>query len=179
MGNRPASKGTAAAAFFQSAEGCNPSPPQLSQSNLVGSSREHRWPRAIGPTPGKLQRGICVLRTGFPQVRPEASSLPREVLLFYLKGNSIGWQGFGHQDAAKNAQGKPYLLQNFNALSTPHFLFPAFLFWILHLCLSFGVLAECWIIVRCSMYQIVIVQCASLLIKATAEECRRLPHPSF
>ena len=66
MENRPGSKGTAAAVFFQSAEGCNPSPPQLSRSALVGSGREHRWPRAIGPTPGKPQAESVSCGQGSP-----------------------------------------------------------------------------------------------------------------
>ena len=66
MENRPGSKGTAAAVFFQSAEGCNPSPPQLSRSALVGSSREHRWPRATGPTPGKPQAESVSCGQGSP-----------------------------------------------------------------------------------------------------------------
>lgn len=67
MENRPVSKGTAAAVFFQSAEGCNPSPTQLLRSNLVGSSREHRWPRAIGPTPEKPQSESLSFGQGSPR----------------------------------------------------------------------------------------------------------------
>lgn len=143
-GEQAASKGPAAAVFFQSAEGCNPSPPQLSCSNLVGFGREHRWPRAMGPTPRKLQGEFVFCGQGSSSV-PATSSLPWEALLFYLKANSISWQPFGHWNSAGNAQDKPYLFP-----LMPYDLslsLSCLVVLILHL--SFGALAKCWIIIKC------------------------------
>lgn len=77
---------------------------------------------------------------------PAASSRPRAVLLFYLKADSISWQCFGHWNSPTNAQDKPYLFP----LTPYRPLTVSFLpFFILILHLSFGVLAKCWIIIKC------------------------------
>lgn len=82
---------------------------------MAQGHRSHPW---------KTAGGIRVLRTGLPQ---HTSSLPKGVWRFYLRGNCISWQCFGHWNATKNAQDKAYLLpQTFYVLSTLTFSFLPF-----------------------------------------------------
>lgn len=148
VGSRPASKGAAAAALFQRAEGCNPSPLQLSQSDPWGSGREHRWPRAMGPTLGKLQAESVSCGQGSPCVLSGQLPAQRRAALL-LEGAQRSLQGFGHCNPT-NAANKPRLPPPaLNALPTPHALLLAFSLLVLRMCLSSGVLAECWIIIKC------------------------------
>lgn len=120
--SRPASKGAAAAALFQRAQGCNPSPPQLSRSNPLGSSGEHRWPRAMGPTLGKPQAESVSCGQGSPRVlggRQPAQG----VLLFCLKGTYVPCRAWAlatsrgtHRLIFPRKSFTPYLLLTFSSL---------------------------------------------------------------
>lgn len=145
--SRPASKGAAAAALFQRAQGCNPSPPQLSPSNPLGSSGEHRWPRAMGPTLGKPQAESVSCGQGSPRVLGGRQPAQGGAALL-LERDLRSLQSLGTCNLTRNAP--PHLPpQVLHALSTPHFPFPAFSLLVLRMRLSLGVLAKCWIIIKC------------------------------
>lgn len=142
-GEQAASKGPAQLFFSRVLKAAILAPLSCHAQTLWGSAESTDGPGPRVPPPENCEGNLCSADRAPPASQRPA---PRAVLLFYLKADSISRQCFGHWNSPTNAQDKPYLFP----LTPYRPLTVSFLpFFVLILHLSFGVLAKCWIIIKC------------------------------